>query len=203
MLASTRSPQPRKKLAALEHILSSLETTGDLLSGSECSSLAASPIDQSTFTLSPQFSKQQHRSNENTPLGSSPPKPIDIVQEFLDHMSEPHAAKELFAGDAKLEWHSVLVLDELKKEAPQAAHGDLEDLLSVCSSCDTQIDGIFACGADVAVFGHLACSDDSSGRPWDIHFSIWACVDAAKEKIVGLRWLDQFVRVEGGSTDRR
>lgn len=118
-------------------------------------------------------------------------------------MSEPHAAKKLFAGDAKLEWHSVLVLDELKKEAPQAAHGDLEDLLSICSSCDVQIDSVFACGGDVAVFGHLAYSDDSSSLPWDTHFSIWACVDVAKEKIVGLRWLDQFVRAEGGSTDRR
>ncbi|GAB7335063.1 hypothetical protein MBLNU13_g06919t1 [Cladosporium sp. NU13] len=202
MLANTSNPQPRRRSAALEVMLSSLETAGDLLSGSECSSLAASPIDQSTFTLNPQFSKQHQRRNEKSRLGPSPPKPIDIVLDLLDHMSEPPAAKGLVAVDANVEWCSGMVLGAHKKEAPQEAQGHLDGLLSICSSCEIQIDSIFACGEDVAAFGHFAYSYGPTSSPRNVNFSIWACVDVAREKIVELRWLDQFVRAEGGNTDR-
>lgn len=204
MLANTSHPQLRRKSPALEVMLSSLETAGDLLSGSECSSLAASPDHEESFTFRSSSSEQQHGRNEKSRLGLTSVEPVDIVREILNRMHELHAAKELFAGDAKVECHSGMIRNEDKKgEVPRAAKGDLEDLLSVCSRCDIEIDSIFACGEDVAAFGHFVYSDGLSSAPQEVHYSIWASVDVAREKIVGLRWLDQFVRAEGGSADRR
>lgn len=204
MLANTSHPQLRRKSPALEVMLSSLETAGDLLSGSECSSLAASPDHEESFTFRSSSSKQQHGRYEKSRLGLTSVEPVNIVREILNRMHELHAAKELFAGDAKVECHSGMIRNEGKKgEVPRAAKGDLEDLLSVCSRCDIEIDSIFACGEDVAAFGHFVYSDGLSCAPQDVHYSIWASVDVAREKIVGLRWLDQFVRAEGGSADRR
>ena len=197
MPTTISKPQPRRKSAALEVMLSSLETAGDLLSGSECSSLASSPVHESVFTFRPSSSVQQRGRDEKSRLARRSLAPIDVVREFLNRTSEPHATRELIAVDAKVECHSGMVFGEHKKEAPQDAEGDLEHLLASCSRCDIEIDGIFACGEDVAAFGHLACSDDPSSLPRDVHFSIWACVDTAREQIVELRWLDQVVRAEG------
>lgn len=203
MLANTSNTQPRRKSPALEAMLSSLETANDLLSGSECSSLASSPVDEKIFSLGPQPSKRQHRRKERSRLGRVSPTPIEIVRDFLEHMDEPHAAKRLMADDARVECHSAVVRNEHKDGATiPAAKGDLEILLASCSSCNFEIDSIFACGEDVAAFGHFAYSDYPSSVPRDVYFSIWACVDVAREQVVELRWLDQFVRAEGGSTDR-
>jgi hypothetical protein len=203
MLANTSKPMLRRRSDALEVMLSSLETAGDLLSGSECSSLAASPIDESVFTPRSQSSKQEHGRIGKSQLGSSSLEPVDMVREFLNHLGEPHAAKQFIAQDAKVGCHSRTVPGEHKEreEAPGVTKRDLEDLLASCSSCDIKIDGIFACGEDVAAFGHFAYSDGLESVCRDVHFSIWACVNVAREKIVELRWLDQFVRFEGGSTD--
>lgn len=195
MLATTSNTQPRRKSAALEVMLSSLETAGDLLSGSECSSLAASPVHEEVFTFRPPSSKRKRGPNEESRLRPTDVEPVDVLRGFIDRMPEPHAAKELFAGDAKVDVHSVMVCGEDKKE--------FDDLLASCSRCDIQIDGIFACGEDVAAFGHFAYSDGLGSFCRDVHFSIWACVNVAREKIVELRWLDQFVQFKGGSTDGR
>ena len=203
MLANTPNTHPRRKSPALEAMLSSFETANDLLSGSECSSLASSPVDIEIFSLGPQPSKRQHGRKERSRLGRVSPTPIEIVRDFLDHMSESHAAKGLMADDARVECHSAVVRNEHKDgETAQAAKGDLQILLASCSSCNIEIDGLFACGEDVAAFGHFAYSEGPSSVRRDVHFSIWACVDVAREQIVELRWLNQFVRAEGGSTDR-
>lgn len=203
MLANTSNPLPRRKSAALELMLSSLETAGDLLSGSECSSPATSPVQEEVFTFRPQSPTQRRGRNEKSRLGLKSSDPVDILREFLNRISEPNAAKELIAEDAKVECHSVMVRGEdEKKEAAQAAQRDLDELLASCSRCDIEIDGIFACGEDVAAFGHFAYSDGSSSLHQDLHFSVWACVDVAREQIVRFRWLDQVVRVEDDSTDR-
>lgn len=199
MLANSPKPQPRRKSAALEVMLSSLETAGNLLSGSECSSLASSPVHESVFTFRSSSLKQQRGRDEKSRRARSSLAPIDVVREFLNSTSEAHAARELIAIDAKVECHSGMVLGEHKREALQATQGDLEHLLA---SCDIIIDGIFACGEDVAAFGRLAYSDGPSGLPRDVRFSTWACVDVLREQIVELRWLDQVVRAECDLTDR-
>ena len=127
------------------------------------------------------------------------------MRDFLTHMSEPHVAKQFIAEDAKVECHSVMVRGvEDKKEAAQAAQGDLYELLASSSRCDTEIDGIFACGEDVAAFGHFEYLDGPSSLPQrNMHFSIWACVDVVREKIVGFQWLDQIARAEDECVDRR
>lgn len=204
MLANSPKPQPRRKSAALEVMLSSLETAGDLLSGSECSSLASSPVHESVFTFRSSSFKQRRGRDEKSRLARSSLAPIDVVREFLKSTSEPHTAKALIAVDAKFECHSVVARGKNRDgEAPRAAQGDIDDLLSSCSRCNIEIDGIFACGEDVAAFGHLVYSDGPSSLPQDVHFSIWACVDAAREQIVELRWLDQVGRAEGDLTDRQ
>lgn len=203
MLANTPKHLPRRKSAAIEVMLSSLDTPNDLLSGSECSSPAGSPIHEESFTFRTPSLKQQHRRNEKSRLGLRISEPVEAVQEFLKHMSEPHLAKVLIAEDAKAECHSVMVRGEDEKnEATQAVQGDLDELLAGCSRCDIDLDGIFACGEHVAAFGHFAYSDGSSSLHQDLHFSIRACVDVAREQIVKFRWLDQVVRVEDDSTDR-
>jgi hypothetical protein len=201
MLATISNPQSRRKSAALEAMLSSLETAGDLLSGSECSSLATSPIHEDVFSFESQPRGRQHERNEKSRLGLRSPDPIDIVRDFLKRMSEPDAAKEFFAKDAKVEFCSAMVCGEGKKK--ETAQGDLDDLLASCSRCNIQIDSIFACGDDVAAFGHLAYSDGSSSRPRDVLFSIWAYADVVREKIMEFRWLDQVVRAEDDRTDRQ
>lgn len=202
MPTTISNPQPRRKSAALEVMLSSLETAGDLLSGSECSSLASSPVHESVFTFRSSSLKQQRGRDEKSRRARSSLAPLDVVREFLNRTSEPHAARELIAADAKVECHSVVARGENRKgEAPQGAQGDLDDLLAVCSRCNIEIDGIFACGEDVAAFSRLAYSDGPSSLPRDVHFSIWACVDAAREQILELRWLDQVGRAECDLTD--
>lgn len=201
MLATTPNPQSRKKSAALEAMLSSLETAGDLLSGSECSSPATSPIHEDVFSFESQPRGRQHERNEKSRLDLRSPDPIDIVREFLKRMSEPGAAKGFFAEDAKVEFCSAMVCGEGKKK--ETAQGDLDDSFASCSRCNIQIDSIFACGEDVAAFGHLACSPGPSSLPRDLHFSIWACVDVERGLIREFRWLDQVVRgAEDGRMDR-
>jgi hypothetical protein len=203
MLANTSNPQSRRKAPALEAMLSSLEIAGDLLSGSECSSLATSPVHEDVSTFGSQPRGRQHERNEKSHLALRSLDPIDVVRNFLNHIDEPEAAKEFLAEDAKAECCSAMVRGESKKrEDTQVAKGGLDGLLASCSGCHVQIDSIFACGDNVAAFGHLSYSDGPSSRPRDVRFSIWACVDAAREKIVELRWLDQVLRVEGDRMDR-
>lgn len=200
MLATTSNTIPRRKSAALEAILSNLDTAGDLLSGSECSSLAASPIHEDVFSFESQPRGRQPAHNEKSPLALRSLGPIDIVREFLNRMSELHVAKDFFAEDAKVECHSAMVRSEGQKK--ETSQGDLDDLLARCSHCNIEIDSIFACGEDVAAFGHLAYLDGPSSLPSNVTFSIWACVDVAREKIVEFRWLDQVLRAEGDRMDR-
>jgi len=206
MLSTTVSnPQPRRKSAALEHMLDNLETAGDLLSGSECSSLATSPVHEEAFTFELQSSEQQqHELNEVSRLGLKNPEPVDIVRNFLSCMSEPDVARGFVAEDAKVESHSVMAGGEHKRRGTtsRAAHDDLDELLASCSRCDIRIDSIFACGENVAAFGHLAYLDSPSGLAKNAHFSVWACVDVARGKIVGLRWLDQIARAEDNCMSR-
>ena len=127
-----------------------------------------------------------------------------IVRNFLNRMSEPDVARGFIAEDAMVECCSVMVRGEDKKgETPRAAQRDLDELIASCSRCDFQIDGIFAFGEDVAAFGRLAHSDSRPSVPRNVHCSVWACVDVAREQIVELRWLDQIARVEGDRTDRQ
>jgi hypothetical protein len=206
MLSTTVSdPQPRRRSAALEHMLNNLETVGDLLSGSECSSLATSPVHENVFAFENVQSSKQHRGRiDEFRLGVRSLDPVEIVRDFLNHMSERDVAREFVAEDAKVECHSVIDRGgEKQGEAPRAAQRDLDDLLTSCSRCDLEIDGIFACGEDVAAFGRLAYSDGPSIVPQDVHFSIWACVDVARERIVQLRWLDQIGRAKDDREDRQ
>jgi hypothetical protein len=189
-------------------MLNGLETAGDLLSGSECSSLAASPTNEfSALTVESRSRGRQHECNEKSPLVLRNPDPIDVVRDFLNRMKEPQAAKKLFDEDAKVDFYSAVVRGEDKRRkekrgTPQTAQGGLNVLLASYSSCDIEIDSIFAWGEDVAAFGHMACSDGPSSRARDGHFSIWARVNVVRRKIAEFRWLDQVVRAEDALVHR-
>jgi hypothetical protein len=201
MLATTSNTIPRRKSAALEAMLSNLDTAGDLLSGSECSSLATSPIHEDVFTFESQSRGRQPAHNEKSPLALRSPDPIDVVRNVLNRISGPDVAEEFFAEDAKVECHSVMVRGEGRKKV--TAQEDLDDLLASCLHRDIEIDSIFACGENVAAFGHFVYSNGPSGLIRDMHFSIWACVDVVREKIVKFRWLDQVVRAGDDRADKQ
>lgn len=170
-------------------MLNSLEPTEDLLSGSECSSLATSPIQEDGFNFGLQSSEAQHRYNERFDPKLSRSKPVAVVKMFLDHMSEAHVAKSLIATDADIECCSCIPLghDLVPSRAVQT---DLNDLLASCSLDDIEIDNIFGCGADVAAFGHFACQAEPLEVSRNVLFSIWARIDAETGQIVRLRWMD-------------
>jgi hypothetical protein len=191
-------------------MLSNLEIAGDLLSGSECSSLAASPVHEGVFTFESQ-ARGRAREREDESLRLRSLDPIDVVRDLLDRMNEPHVAEEFFAEDAKVEFYSAMVRGKDKKKrekrrgTARTTQVDLNDLLASCSRCNIQIDRIFACGEDVAAFGYLTYSDGPSSLLRDVRFSFstWACVDVVRDKIVELRWLDQVVRAEDDRPDRQ
>jgi len=195
MLTNTLSPKPRRKSAALEVMLSSLETAGDLLSGSECSSLAASPVREDVFSFG-SHSPDLQDERDKQPYPRSPLlEPIEVLQTFLNGLSKPHAAKRYIAEDAKFECHSSIIPKaETSERIPRSAQGDLDDLLASCSRYTLEVDEIFACGEDVAAFGQLTHEIRPLGLPRNLCFSVWASVDVARAQILRFRWLDQIVQ---------
>lgn len=86
-------------------MLSSLEASEDLLSGSECSSLAATPIkESSSFNFEPQPSESKDQNSKPIPLRPICSKPVEAIKEFLQHAGEADVANRLIASDAVVEW---------------------------------------------------------------------------------------------------
>jgi len=196
MLASTLSPRPQRRSPALEAMLSSLEASEDLLSGSECSSLATTPIKEvPSFSFEPQPSEHQDQNSKAAPLEPIRSTPVEVVKEFLEHVGEADAANKLIASDAIVECYSLLVPGDEQAHFA-TSRKDLKNLQAACRTQDLQIDNILSSGEDVAAFGHFAYSACPLGLPRNVYFSIWAKVDAERARIVYFRWLDQVVRVE-------
>jgi hypothetical protein len=194
MLTGTASPRPRRRSPALEVMPSNLDTAGDLLSGSECSSPASSPIQENISAFRPESpGRARHESNEEPHSSSIGVEPTGILQQSLNQMSEPHLAKQYIAEDAKVECYSSVIPREEEKTIRDFQQ-DFDDLLASCSHYEIRIDRISACGEDVAAFGHFAHANSLSGLPRDAHFSIWASVDVSRARIVRFRWMDQVVR---------
>lgn len=196
MLASTLSPRPQRRSPALEAMLSSLEASEDLLSGSECSSLATTPIKEIPgFTFEPQPSAHQDQNSKATPLEPIRSEPVEVIKEFLEHVDEAAAAKKLLASDAIVECYSLLIPGDEQAHFALARR-DLMTLQANRWAHDLQIDTIFSSGDDVAAFGHFSYSACPLGFPRNVQFSIWAKFDVERARVVHLRWLDQVVRAE-------
>ena len=196
MLTSTSSPRSSRKPAALEVMLSNLETAGDLLSGSECSSLVASPVQEDFFTFDLQSpGLRQHKRDQPSAPGPASPEPIGVLQQFLSLMkNEAYVARDFFVAEAKVECYSCIIPRE-ETRSTRDVQQNLDDFLAMFSGYDIDVDRIFACGEDVTAFGRLAWPDCPSGHPKEVHFSVWASIDM-RARIVRLRWLDQTVRLE-------
>jgi hypothetical protein len=212
MLATPLSPNPRKRSPALEAILSNLEAPcDDLLSGSECSSFVASPIEEmSAFSLEPQSLAFPHQDNSKSVYsGSARQQPSELILDFLESMMSGTDAAELgnfMSSDAVIEscGHSMLHSTSTcrdEKAPTLLGQGNLDTIQARCSANDPQIDSILSQGRDVAVFGHFACSDCSVGFEQTVNFSIWAEVDVERARIVRFRWLDQVVGGAGPRVD--
>lgn len=201
MLANTLSPRPQRRSPALEAMLSSLEATEDLLSGSECSSLAATPVEEiSSFSFEPQLSESHNQKSKAALLEPIRPKPVEVVKDFLEHVGEADVANKLIASDAIVECYSLLVPEDEQRHFA-LARKDLKTLQASCWAQNLQIDTIFSSGDDVAAYGHFAYSDCPLGQPRNVQFSIWAKFDVERARIVHLRWLDQVVQGEDLDAD--
>jgi hypothetical protein len=196
MLANIPSPKPRKTSPALEAILSNLEAPcDDLLSGSECSSLVASPIEEmSAFSLETRSPKIQYQESNLANSGSARPQPIELVLNFLENMmSETNAAEGFIFSDAIIECCGHSMSADRKTPTHLVHQSGLDKLKTRCSAHDLQIDSVFGQDGDVAVFGHFAQEARPMGVERTVNFSIWAEADVERGRIVRFRWLDQIV----------
>jgi hypothetical protein len=195
-MLTTSSPKPRKMSPALEAILSNFEASDDFLSGSESSSLVASPVEEvSAFPLEPQSPTQQDSKSMRPERAR--PQPIELVLNFLENMmSETDATGdgEFISSDAVVDCCGHLIFADEKA-------GALTNLKATCKTHDLQIDSIFGLGGDVAVFGHFAYEVWPMGVERSVLFSIWAEVDVQRGQIVRFRWLDQIVLGEDSHVD--
>jgi hypothetical protein len=201
-MLTTSSPKPRKMSPALEAILSNFEASDDFLSGSESSSLVASPVEEmSAFPLEPQSPTQQDSKSMRPERAR--PQPIQLVLNFLENMmSETDAAGdgEFISSDAVVECCGHSMCTDWKTPTHPFQSG-LDNLKARCSAHDLQIDSIFGLGGDVAVFGHFAYEAWPVGSEQMVQFSIWAEVDVQRGQIVRFRWLDQIVLGEDSHID--
>jgi hypothetical protein len=197
-MLTTSSPKPRKTSPALEAILSNFGASEDLLSGSESSSLVASPVEEmSAFSL-PAFQHQNNRKSMHPERARQ--QPIELVLDFLENMmSGTDAAERSISDEAVIEYCGHSMPHSTSKDTKTEA---LNQLKATCTAHDLQIDSIFGLGGDVAVFGNFTHKvRPSMGVERSVNFSIWAEVDIERGRIVRLRWLDQIVRGEDSSID--
>lgn len=106
----------RKKRLALNTILSDLQHSEDGLSGSECSSLATSPVEKPWHSALSPLSKeisqedlderQRGRSPHRFAPDEVPLEPVEVVKRLFEHLDDADVIEELVAEDAGIQWLS-------------------------------------------------------------------------------------------------
>lgn len=111
-------PEPqKKKRLALDIILKDLQQSEDCCSGSECSSLATSPIERPHHSslLSPLSNEifdeeyreeRRGRSRERDFEEEMPREPAEVVKRLFAHLDDVEVIEELVAEDADIQWLS-------------------------------------------------------------------------------------------------